>query len=180
MHDSIQRILLDEATILQRLNTLAAEITDDYRGLDLTVIALLNGSLIFGADLLRRIPLPLQIDGLGISSYEGTESTGQVKFRQTPVAQLQGRHVLLIDDILDTGLTLSTVRDHLVETSGALSVKTCVLLQKDVPRAHWIEADYVGFDIPNEFVVGYGLDYNEKYRNLPYIGILTPEAIAKG
>ncbi len=180
MNNSIQRVLLAETTILARLGALAEEITRDYRGKDLTVVAILNGSIIFSADLLRRIPLPLQVDGWRASSYEGTESTGQITFSQENLANLAGRDVLLLDDILDTGLTLSTVRDHFAATSGAASVKTCVLLRKDVKRTHAIDADYVGFDIPNEFVVGYGLDYNEKYRNLPYIGILTNEAIARG
>lgn len=180
MNESIQRVLLDETTIHARIKTLAAEITEDYRGRDLTVVAILNGSIIFSADLLRRIPLPLKIDGWRASSYAGTESTGQITIGQASVAELRGRHILLLDDILDTGLTLSAVKAHLVSTSEALSVKTCVLLRKDVPREHAVEADYVGFDIPNEFVVGYGLDYNEKYRNLPYIGILTDEAIARG
>lgn len=180
MNESIKRVLLDETTIHARIETLAAEITEDYRGQDLTVVAILNGSIIFSADLLRHIPLPLKIDGWRASSYAGTESTGQITLGQTSVAELRGRHILLLDDILDTGLTLSAVKNHLVSTSEALSVKTCVLLRKDVPRSHAVEADYVGFDIPNEFVVGYGLDYNEKYRNLPYIGILTDEAIARG
>jgi hypoxanthine phosphoribosyltransferase len=180
MDEFIQRVLLDETTILSRLDSLAGQITRDYRGKDLMVVAILNGSIIFSADLLRRIPLPLQIDGWRVSSYAGTESTGQITFGQTAVADLRGRHLLILDDILDTGLTLSAVRDHLQNTSGALSIKTCVLLRKQVKRIHEIEADYVGFDIPNEFVIGYGLDYNEKYRNLPYVGILTPEAIAAG
>lgn len=180
MNESIQRVLLDEAAIIERINKLAAQITEDYRGQDLTVVAILNGSIIFSADLLRRIPLPLKIDGLRVSSYAGTESTGQITFGQTSVSELRGRHILLLDDILDTGLTLSAVKEHLIAAGEALSVKTCVLLRKDVPRDHAIEADYVGFDIPNEFVVGYGLDYNGKYRNLPYIGILTDEAITRG
>jgi len=180
MHQSIQRVLIDEAAIFARLDTLAQEITGDYHDQELTVVAILNGSIIFSADLLRRIPLPLQIDGWRAFSYAGTESTGKITFAHTAMADLEGRHVLLLDDILDTGLTLSAVRDHFEANSGAVSVKTCVLLRKDAKRIHEIEADYVGFDIPNEFVVGYGLDYNEKYRNLPYIGILTDEAIARG
>lgn len=180
MNQSIQSVLLDESTILTRLTALAEEITADYQGKDLTTVSILNGSIIFSADLLRRIPLPLQVDGWRASSYAGTESTGKITFGQTNLTNFKGRHVLLLDDILDTGLTLSAVKDHFIANSGAASVKTCVLLRKDVKRTHAIEANYVGFDIPNEFVVGYGLDYNEKYRNLPFIGILTDEAISQG
>jgi len=176
----IEKILYHETAILARLDTLAGEITDAYRGKDFTVVAILNGSFIFMADLLRRIPLPLQLDGLSVSSYQGTKSTGQVQFRQTQITNLQGRHVLILDDILDTGATLQAVTDRLTRESGALSLKTCVLLRKKLDPPALFEADFIGFDIPNEFVVGYGLDYNEHYRNLPYIGVLTEEAIRRG
>jgi hypoxanthine phosphoribosyltransferase len=179
MDSDIDRILYSESAILSRLDEMAEQITRDYAGKDLTVIAILNGSFIFLADLLRRIPLPLQIDGWSVSSYHGTKSTGEIQFRQTQLADVKGRHVLLLDDILDSGLTLHRVQSRLLQDSGAASLRSCVLLRKDVPRACAVDADYVGFDIPNEFVVGYGLDYNEHYRNLPYIGILNQEGIRR-
>jgi hypoxanthine phosphoribosyltransferase len=179
MLDDIRKILLHESTILRRLDEMAHEITSDYRDKDVTVIAVLNGSFIFVADLLRRVPLPLQVDCLSVSSYHGTKTTGTVTFRQTDLANFRGRHVLLLDDILDSGHTLHAIADRLAE-GGAASIRTCVLLRKQVERAREVNADYVGFDIPNEFVVGYGLDYVENYRNLPFVGVLTDEAIARG
>jgi hypoxanthine phosphoribosyltransferase len=175
----IRKILYHESTILSRLDELAGEITEDYRAKDLTVIAVLNGSFIFMADLLRRIPLHLQVDCLSVSSYHGTKSSGKVSFRQAQLADTRRRHVLILDDILDSGMTLHTIRERLAAESGALSLKVCVLLRKNVSRERPVEAEYVGFDIPNEFVVGYGLDYNERYRNLPFIGVLTDEAIRR-
>ncbi|HEY5706413.1 MAG TPA: hypoxanthine phosphoribosyltransferase [Terrimicrobiaceae bacterium] len=180
MLQDIQRILYHESTILDRLDELAEALTDDYRGKDLTVIAILNGSFIFMADLLRRVPLPLQVDCLNVSSYHGAKSTGRVAIRQNQLtAELEGRHVLILDDILDSGTTLHIIREHLAATSSSLSLKVCVLLRKEIDRPRRVEADYVGFDIPNEFVVGYGLDYNGRYRNLPFIGVLTNEAIRR-
>lgn len=179
MLEDIRKILFHESTILSRLDELAHEIATDYRGKELTVIAILNGSFIFVADLLRRIPLPLQVDCLGVSSYHGTKSTGVVNFRQTTVAELRDRHVLILDDILDSGHTLHAIQERLAQ-EVPLSLRTCVLLRKQVARAREVDADYVAFDIPNEFVVGYGLDYNENYRNLPFVGVLTEEAIERG
>ncbi len=175
----ISEVLFDEATILHRLDNLARKITTEYEGKDLTVVALLNGSVIFMADLLRRIPLPLQVDCFAVSSYHGTQSKGAVTFRQTAVADLAGRHVLILDDILDTGTTLQAVTDHFQKDKSILSVKSCVLLRKLIDQPRKAEADFIAFDIPNAFVVGYGLDYNERYRNLPLVGILRPEAIAR-
>jgi hypoxanthine phosphoribosyltransferase len=179
MLQDIKKILFHESTILSRLDELASEITEDYGGKDLTVFAVLNGSFIFMADLLRRIPLQLQVDCLSVSSYHGTKSTGRINFRQAQFADIRDRHVLILDDILDSGMTLSSVRERLAAESGATSLKVCVLLRKSVSRKRPVEADYVGFDIPNEFVVGYGLDYNERYRNLPFIGVLTNEVIRR-
>ena len=178
LHD-IRRILYHESTILSRLDELACKITEDYRGKDVTVIAVLKGSFIFMADLLRRVPIHLQVDCLSVSSYHGIKSTGRVNFRETRLADVRGRHVLILDDILDSGVTLHTIREHLAAHGGALSLKVCVLLRKKIDRPRLVDADYVGFDIPNEFVVGYGLDYNERYRNLPFIGVLTDEAIRR-
>src|SRR5439155_3728626 len=170
MQADLDRILFHETTILQRLGELAAQISNDYRDLELTVIAVLNGSLIFMADLLRRIPLPLKLDCLSVASYHGeTEMTGEVVFRQVALPDIAGRHILILDDILDSGTTLAAIQQKL-ETAQPLSVKICVLLKKSKARPRPIEADYVGFEIADEFVVGYGLDYMERYRNLPCIG----------
>lgn len=178
MQDDLERVLFDEATILRRLDELAAQISEDYRERELTVIAVLNGSLIFMADLLRRIPLPLKLDCLSVASYHGgTKTTGEVVFRQVALPDVEGRHILILDDILDSGLTLAAIRRKL-EQANPLSIRVCVLLQKMITRAEPIDADYVGFDIGNEFVVGYGLDYMERYRNLPCIGVLRKELIA--
>lgn len=179
MQDDIERTLYHEQTILSRLDELAADITRDYAGRELTVIAILNGSIFFMADLLRRIQLPLRLDCLSVSSYHGgTESTGVVTFDQTSLPDVDGRNVLLLDDILDTGQTLHAICARLKAEASPQSVRICVLLRKDKVRAKEMEADYVGFDIGDEFVVGYGLDYQERYRNLPYIGVLRAEVFA--
>ena len=179
MRSEIRRILFHESTILSRIDEMAEQISRDYAGKDLTVVAVLNGSLMFGADLLRRLDMPLRLDCLSVSSYRGASTTGVVKFNQERLPDVRGRHVLLLDDILDSGHTLHAIRDRMLAEAGPLSVKICVLLRKDVPRVRELEADYLGFDISNEFVVGYGLDYMERFRNLPYIGVVSDEAIAK-
>jgi hypoxanthine phosphoribosyltransferase len=178
MQADLERILFDEATILRRLDELAARITTDYRERELTVVAILNGSVILMADLLRRIPLPLKLDCLSVASYHGgTKSVGELMFRQVPLPDITGRHVLILDDILDSGVTLATIREKL-DAAGPLSIRTCVLLEKKRTRMRPVEPDYVGFEIADEFVVGYGLDYMERYRNLPCIGVLRKELIA--
>ena len=179
MRSEIRGILFHESTIMSRLDEMAEQISSDYAGKDLTVAAVLNGSLMFGADLLRRMEMPLRLDCLSVSSYHGASTTGVVRFNQLHLPDVHGRHVLLLDDILDSGHTLHAIRDKLMAETNPLSIKICVLLRKDVPRQRELEADYVGFDIANEFVVGYGLDYMERFRNLPYIGVISDEAIAK-
>jgi hypoxanthine phosphoribosyltransferase len=179
MRSEIRKVLFHETTILRRLDEMAAQISADYEGKDLSVIAVLNGSLMFGADLLRRLDMPLRLECLSVSSYHGAASSGVVRFNQEGLPDVQGRHVILLDDILDSGRTLHAIRERLVNEAGPLSVKICVLLRKDVPREREMEVDYVGFDIPNEFVVGYGLDYMERFRNLPYIGVIGEHAIVK-
>jgi hypoxanthine phosphoribosyltransferase len=177
MQADLERILFDEATIHLRLDELAARISDDYADRELTVVAILNGSVILLADLLRRIPLPLKLDCLSVASYHGaTKSLGELIFREVSLPDIAGRHVLILDDILDSGLTLATVRQKL-EAAGPLSVRICVLLKKKRARVRYVEPDYVGFEIADEFVVGYGLDYMERYRNLPCIGVLRKELI---
>ena len=176
MEQDIKKILLHESTILSRLDQLAQQITEDFKNKpNITVISILNGSFVFMADLLRRILLPIQIDCWSVSSYHGTKSKGEINFRQHEIANVKDRHVLLLDDILDSGLTLATIKERLLYEKSAKTVSCCVLLEKNVQRTSDIKADYVGFNIENEFVVGYGLDYNENYRNLPYIGVLKEE-----
>ena len=178
MQADLERILFDEATIHRRLDELAARISEDYRDRELTVIAILNGSLILMADLLRRIPLPLKLDCLSVASYHGgTKTSGELVFRQVTLPDVAGRHVLILDDILDSGVTLATIKEKL-EAAGPQSVRICVLLDKKKPRLRVVEPDYIGFEIADEFVVGYGLDYLERYRNLPCIGVLRKELIA--
>lgn len=177
MQGDLERILFDEPTILRRLDEIAAQISKDYANKELTVIAVLNGSLMFMADLLRRIPLPLKLDCLSVASYHGkAQTSGEVIFKQIALPDVQDRHILILDDILDSGNTLAAIREKL-ETAGPRAIKVCVLLSKKKQRARAIHADYVGFEIEDEFVVGYGLDYDERYRNLPFIGVLRREMV---
>ena len=177
MQADLDRVLFDEATIHRRLDELAAKISRDYRDRELTVIAVLNGSVILVADLLRRIPLPLRLDFLSVASYRGgVKPSGELVFRQVSLPDVAGRDVLILDDILDSGATLAGIREKL-ETAAPLSVRICVLLEKRKTRMREVEPDYVGFQIADEFVVGYGLDYMERYRNLPCIGVLRKELI---
>lgn len=177
----LARVLYHESTILSRLDELADQITRDFRKKEqLTVVAVLNGSFMFMGDLLRRIPLPLRVDCISVASYHGgTESTGRVTFDQLTPPDVRGRHVLILDDILDSGLTLHAIREK-IGTERPKSMKTCVLLRKNKVRVKPVDADYVGFDIEDEFVVGYGLDFQEKYRNLPCIGVLHPKVVKVG
>jgi hypoxanthine phosphoribosyltransferase len=173
MRADVDHILFHEQTILSRLDDLARQITEEYLGKELTVIAVLNGSLMFAADLLRRIPLPLKLDCISVSSYHGgTESTGIVTFDQLSMPDINGRHVLIVDDILDTGRTLEAICGKLRSAAQPRSIRICVLLRKKKIRSADLAADFVGFDIGDDFVVGYGLDYQEQYRNLPFIGVL--------
>jgi len=176
MLDDIERILFQEQTIRERIDALAREVTDAYRGKEFVVIAVMNGALVFAADLVRRIPLPLRLDCLSVASYHGgVESSGFVTFDQLTLPDVKGRHVLIVDDILDTGRTLHAIGERLRAEAAPESIQICVLLRKDKQRAESLEADFVGFDIRDEFVVGYGLDYAERYRNLPFVGVLRTE-----
>jgi hypoxanthine phosphoribosyltransferase len=155
---------------------MAAQITADYSDRELTVIAILTGSLMFMSDLLRRIPLPLRLDCLSVVSYHGkTQTSGDVVFKLA-VPDVGGQDVLILDDILDTGYTLAAVRKKL-QTAKPRSIRVCVLLSKRKQRARDVDADYIGFEIDDEFVVGYGLDFMERYRNLPYVGVLRKELL---
>ena len=173
-HYRLERTLFDAATIASRLDALAAEITAFYCDKPHTVLAILNGSLVFAADLLRRIPLALRLECLGVASYHGgMESRGAVTFLQNSLPDFAGRHVLILDDILDTGCTLHAIRQRLLADAAPLSVRVAVLLRKSKLRAQPLDADYVGFDIEDDFVVGYGLDHQGHYRNLPDVRVLT-------
>jgi len=173
----LERVLFDQPTILRRLDEIAAQISKDYSQKELTVIAVLNGSLMFMADLLRRIPLPLKLDCLSVASYHGkAQTSGEVVFKQISLPDVQDRHILILDDILDSGHTLVAIREKL-ETAQPRSIRVCVLLSKKKRRARAVDADYLGFEIEDEFVVGYGLDYDERYRNLPCIGVLRKDLV---
>ena len=177
MESDVEQVLIAEAVIDKRLDAMALEIRQDFPGEVMVVIVLLKGAFVFAADLLRRIPRMLEIECLNVSSYHGgTESSGKVDFLDRKLPDIKGRKVLVLDDILDTGRTLRAVVDRLME-EGACEVKTGVLLKKDKELAEQVNADYVGFAIGDEFVIGYGLDYKGRYRNLPYIGTLKKEAI---
>jgi hypoxanthine phosphoribosyltransferase len=179
MRSDIERVLFDEPAINRRLDELAAQISNDYRDRELTVIAVLNGSLIFMSDLLRRIPLPLKLDCFSVVSYHGkAQTSGEVIFKQVALPDIVGRDVLILDDILDSGHTLAAIRDKL-QTIKPRSIRVCVLLSKRKQRARHVDADYVGFEIEDEFVVGYGLDFMEHYRNLPYVGVLRKDLVAQ-
>jgi hypoxanthine phosphoribosyltransferase len=170
----VAALLVTEPQIGRRIGQLARQIQRDFAGRDLIVVALLTGTVMFLADLMRHLSLPLRLDFIGVSSYGlGTES-GDLTFTKELRLEVRGRDVLLIDDILDTGRTMRRVLDKL-RALKPRRIRTCVLLDKAARRVEKIEADYVGFRIPNEFVVGYGLDYAERYRNLPFIGVLKPE-----
>lgn len=170
-------VLITAAHIRLRLPELARAITRDYAGKELLIVPLLTGTIMFMADLLRHLTLPLKLDFLGVSSYrEGTESRELVITKELRL-EVRDRHVLLVDDILDTGRTLACVRAKLGQLKPQ-SLRTCVLLDKPSRRVEAVEADYVGFVIPDLFVVGYGLDYAERYRNLPFVGVLRPELYA--
>ncbi len=178
MNDHLESVLYHETTILRRLDDIGRAITRDYKGKNLTVMAIMHGSLVFMADLFRRIHLPLKIECISVASYHGaTESTGTVTFNQVTMPDLTGEHVLIVDDILDSGRTLKAIRDRVHQKCHPESVRICVLLDKKAVRAETVDPNYTGFEIGDEFVVGYGLDYNGRYRNLPLIGTLKEEYI---
>jgi hypoxanthine phosphoribosyltransferase len=173
--DDIDRILVDEPTIKARLAELGQEINEAYEGRDLAVIAIINGAIIFVADLIRELNIPMQLDCIRVSSYrDDTKPVQAPEVIDKIRLDLKGIDVLIIDDILDSGNTLSRVT-RMFHAMEPASLKTCVLLDKNTTRSVQFEADFVGFQIPDEFVVGYGLDFAERYRQLPCIGVLRPE-----
>jgi len=171
--EEVERVLITEHDIARRLREMAREIQRDFTNRELVVVSLLNGTVMFLADLIRHLSLPLRLDFIGVSSYRAETKSGQLVFTKELRLDVRGRDVLLVDDILDTGKTMVRVLEKL----GRLEpkrIKTCVLLNKAARRTENVEADYVGFEIPDFFVIGYGLDYAERYRNLPFVGVLRP------
>ena len=180
METDIKEILLTEEQIQNRIEELGKILTEEYKDKNPLVVGVLKGVVVFYADMIRHIKAPCQLDFMWISSYAGTNSSGNMVVRQDVSADVKGRHVLILEDIFDTGNSLEFTVNHLKEKNPA-SIKICTLLDKPERRREGVtlKADYVGFTIPNAFVAGYGLDYNEKYRNLPYVGILKPEVYTK-
>ena len=177
MEQNIKEVLLSERQIQAKVQELAKVLTEEYAGKDPVFVGVLKGVVVFFADIMRNINTPCQIDFMWISSYAGANSTGNMQVKRDVSVDLKGRHVVILEDIFDTGNSLQYTYHHLLSKEPA-SLKICTLLDKPERRNPnvTVKADYVGFTIPNEFVVGYGLDFNEHYRNLPYVGVLKPEA----
>ncbi len=180
MERDIEKVLISQAQIQEKVKELAAALSKEYAGKDPVFVGVLKGVVMFFADMVRSIDIPCQIDFMWISSYSGTSSTGKMQVKRDVSTELKGRHVVILEDIFDTGNSLEFTYHHLLSKEPA-SLKICTLLDKPSRRREGVtvQADYVGYVIPNEFVVGYGLDYNEHYRNLPYVGILKPEVYQK-
>lgn len=176
MRNDIQQILITEEQIQTRIEELGRILSEEYAGKNPVIVGVLKGVVVFYADMIRKINVPCEMDFLTVSSYSGTDSTGSIVVRQDLRSDIKGRHVLILEDIFDTGNSLSFVYEHLMSREPA-SIKICTLLDKPARRKPGVtlKADYVGFTIEDQFVVGYGLDYNEHYRNLPFVGILKPE-----
>ena len=164
-------MLISERRIRMRVSELGREISSCYREGNLTVVFVSNGAAMFASDLIRKMDLPIRLDSICASSYSGSKSSGRLEMRSSVKLDIRGEHVLLVDDILDTGLTLGKLITELDKSSPA-DIRLCVLLDKPSCRKNQLKADHVGFEIPDMFVVGYGLDYNEYYRNLPYVGFI--------
>jgi hypoxanthine phosphoribosyltransferase len=174
IHADVEEILLTQEQIQARVAELGAQLTEDYAGRDPVLISVLKGSIVFLADLVRGMEIPLSIDIMEVSSYgAATESSGQVRILKDLSNPIEGRHVIVVEDIIDTGLTLNYLLRYLREKAPA-SLRICCLLDKPARRLTEIPIDYVGFTIPDRFVIGYGLDFGERYRNLPYVGVLRP------
>ena len=179
MINDVKEILLSEEQIATRIREMAEEISADYAGKEILMIGVLRGAVIFMADLARAISIPVTLDFMAVSSYgNSTRSSGVVRILKDLDEAVQGKHVLVVEDVIDTGLTLNYLLDNL-KSRGPASVRLCTLLNKPDRRKAEVQIDYNGFTIPDEFVIGYGLDYAEKYRNLPFIGILKPEVYNK-
>lgn len=176
MERDIQEVLLTKEQIQNRIKELGKILSEEYAGKDPVVVGVLKGVVVFYSDMIRQLNVPCQVDFMWVSSYSGTNSSGQMEVKRDVSVDIKGRHVLILEDIFDTGTSLDFTYNHLMEKEPA-SLKICTLLDKPSRRKESItlQADYVGFEVPDVFVVGYGLDYNEHYRNLPYVGVLKPE-----
>lgn len=174
LNDEISQVLVSKEELAEIAQRLGKQISKDYEGKNLLLVSVLKGAVVFMADLLRNITCDCQIDFMAVSSYSGTKTTGVVKFKKDLDINPDGCDILLVEDILDSGITLAYLKNVLLDRNAA-SIKVCALLDKPENRQADIKADYVGKVIPDEFVVGYGLDYDEKYRNLPFVGILSPK-----
>lgn len=174
MHKDCKEILFTHDQIVKRCEDIGTQISEEYKGKNVVLVGLLKGSIPFFAELAQHISLDVEFDFMAVSSYEGTESTGNVLVKKDISNDITGKDIIIVEDILDTGKTLHTVRAMLME-KGAASVEIATLLNKQERRVYPIQAKYVGFEITNAFVIGYGMDYNENYRNLPYVGVLKEE-----
>jgi hypoxanthine phosphoribosyltransferase len=179
MLDKVEKILIDEEMLMNRVKEMGRQITEDYRDKDLIIIAILKGAVLFTSDLIKEIKLPLAMDFMAVSSYgSSTKSSGVVRILKDLDEEIEGKDVLIVEDIVDTGLTLHYLVENLL-TRKPNSLKICCCLDKPSRRTAPVKVDYIGFSIPDEFVIGYGLDFDEKYRNLPFIGVLSKEAYQK-
>lgn len=179
MHDDIEAILISEETLQARIADLARAVNEDYRSKDLLLVGILKGAIMFMVDIARKLDRPLDLDFMAISSYgNATESSGVVRILKDLDEPIAGRNVLIVEDIIDTGLTLRYLVENLQRRDPA-SLEVCALLDKAKARQKVIEPKYLGFELPDRFVVGYGLDYAQKYRNLPYIGVLKPSVYSE-
>jgi hypoxanthine phosphoribosyltransferase len=177
---AVQQVLISETELQHRIHALGQAITADYRGKNLVVIPVLKGAMVFGADLVRAIDLPLTLDSICLSSYGNHHiSSGTVRLQKDLDESISGKHALIVEDIIDTGLTLQALWRHL-QGHGPATLSICVLLDKRARRQVEIPIQYRGFEVPDTFVVGYGLDYQGRYRNLPFIGVLQPECLQPG
>ena len=177
MTHHITHILFDEYTLANTVERLGTQISRDYQGQELLVICILKGASVFMADLIRKIDLPIQIDFMAVSSYgHSTQSSGVVKINKDLDTDIENRHILIVEDIIDSGLTLKYLSENL-RSRRPKSLKICTLLDKPERRKTHLNIDYTGFEIPDVFIVGYGIDYAEHYRNLPYIGVISPNAL---
>ena len=179
LEQDVDHVLITEQQLDERIKEMGHQIAEDYQGEPLTIVGILKGAVIFFADLARAIDLPLQMDFMSVSSYgSGTTSSGVVKIIKDLDADVTGRHILLVEDIIDTGITLAYLKEYL-SNRGARSVKICTLLDKPTRREKAVHVDYIGFTMPDEFLIGYGVDYAENYRNLPYVASLKRSVYEK-
>ena len=174
MRRDIERILISEEELQDKISRMGKQISDDFRGKDPIFVGVLKGCFIFMADLMRHVDIHCSVDFMAVSSYSGTSSTGAVKIKKDLSEDIEGRHIIIVEDILDSGVTLSYLKQYLMVRKPA-SISIATLMDKPSRRKADVHADYSCFEVPDAFVVGYGLDYNERYRNLPYIGVLKPE-----